>query len=51
MTGTHSYSDPAHPTLNPALISDDARVRFWAEQAGRLDWAQPWHTTHRFEKP
>ncbi|WP_270255546.1 AMP-binding protein [Kocuria marina] len=51
MTGTHSYSDPAHPTPNPALISDDARVQFWVEQAGRLDWAQPWHTAHRFEKP
>ena len=46
-----SYSDPHSPTPNPALISDDAREEFWAEQATRLDWAEPWHTTHRFAKP
>ena len=46
-----SYSDPCSPTPNPALISDDAREKFWAEQATRLDWAEPWHTTHRFDKP
>ncbi|NKE10392.1 MULTISPECIES: AMP-binding protein [Kocuria] len=46
-----SFSDPANPTPNPALISDDARIDFWAAQASRLDWAEPWHTTHRFEKP
>lgn len=46
-----AYSDPHAPTSNPALVSDEARVAFWAEQAGRLDWAEPWHTTHRFEKP
>ncbi|WP_330445757.1 AMP-binding protein [Kocuria rhizophila] len=46
-----AYSDPHAPTPNPALISDEARIEFWTEQAGRLDWAEPWHTTHRFEKP
>ncbi|WP_290499945.1 AMP-binding protein [Kocuria sp. UBA5001] len=46
-----AYTDPHAPTPNPALISDEARIEFWAEQAGRLDWAEPWHTTHRFEKP
>jgi acetyl-CoA synthetase len=24
-------------------------VAFWAEQARRLDWAQPWHTDHTWE--
>lgn len=28
---------------------DAARVDFWAQQALRLDWAEPWHTTHTFE--
>lgn len=47
----HSWSDPVSPTPNPALISDDARIEFWASQATRLDWAAPWHTTHRFDRP
>ncbi|GLU87511.1 hypothetical protein Kosp01_22570 [Kocuria sp. NBRC 114282] len=51
MSAPQSYSDPLAPTPNPARISDEARVAFWAEQASRLDWAQPWHTTHRFAKP
>ena len=51
MSAPQSYSDPLAPTPNPARISDEARVAFWAEQASRLDWAQPWHTTHRFDKP
>jgi acetyl-CoA synthetase len=24
-------------------------VAFWAEQAARLDWHEPWHTDHRWE--
>ncbi|WP_188667952.1 AMP-binding protein [Tersicoccus solisilvae] len=35
--------------VNPAHAGDDARVAFWERQAQRLDWAQPWHTAHRFE--
>lgn len=31
------------------LGEEAARVRFWAEQALRLDWAAPWHTTHSFK--
>ncbi|PYI38721.1 acetate--CoA ligase [Arthrobacter psychrolactophilus] len=27
---------------------DHERISFWAEQAQRLDWAQPWHTDHTF---
>lgn len=46
-----SFTDPRSPTPNPTLESDEARIAFWAGQAGRLDWAQPWHTAHRFEKP
>ncbi|WP_269928438.1 AMP-binding protein [Kocuria massiliensis] len=46
-----AYSDPFHPTPNPALETDEARVSFWERQAGRLTWAEPWHTAHRFDKP
>lgn len=49
-----SYSDPFSPTPNPALISDDARVTFWAEQAkARLSWGELWQesNTYTFEKP
>ncbi|WP_129656744.1 AMP-binding protein [Rothia halotolerans] len=46
-----SFADPARPAPNPAHESDAARVAFWERQAGRLDWAEPWHTAHRFEKP
>lgn len=45
------FSDPHSPTPNPAEESDDARVAFWEKQAARLDWAEPWHTAHRFERP
>lgn len=27
---------------------DHERISFWAEQAQRLDWAQPWQTDHTF---
>ncbi|MPV89407.1 AMP-binding protein [Georgenia ruanii] len=39
------------PAPNPALVSDEARIDFWARQAGRLDWSTPWHTTHRWQPP
>ncbi|WP_425861074.1 acetate--CoA ligase [Arthrobacter sp. TWP1-1] len=29
-------------------VEDALRVDFWAEQARRLDWVQPWHTDHTF---
>ncbi|MHA7177424.1 acetate--CoA ligase [Arthrobacter sp. Sr24] len=28
---------------------ESSRVNFWAEQAKRLDWAEPWHTDHSFD--
>lgn len=31
-----------------ALAATDP-VAFWAEQAGRLDWAEPWRTAHTWE--
>lgn len=38
------------PTARTVRSEEDAaRVNFWAEQAQRLDWAQPWHTDHSFE--
>lgn len=49
-----TYSDPFNPTPNPALESDQARVRFWAEQArSRITWGELWEeeNTHRFAKP
>ncbi|WP_127131469.1 AMP-binding protein [Georgenia sp. SYP-B2076] len=42
--------DNPRDATNPALESDAARVAFWEKQAGRLDWAQPWHTAHTFAK-
>ena len=36
---------------------EDARLRsldsieFWVEQAGRLEWAEPWHTAHTWSPP
>ncbi|WP_218711641.1 acetate--CoA ligase [Arthrobacter sp. BF1] len=37
------------PTASTVRSEEDAsRVNFWAEQAQRLDWAQPWHTDHTF---
>jgi acetyl-CoA synthetase len=29
--------------------ADADPVAFWAEAAARLEWAEPWHTTHRWE--
>lgn len=49
-----SYSDPELASRNPALISDQARIDFWAEQArNRLSWGQLWdeQASHTFLKP
>ena len=39
----------------PGAVSEPGteaeRVAFWERQASRLDWAQPWHTAHTFERP
>ncbi|RAN76724.1 acetate--CoA ligase [Bacillus sp. SRB_336] len=47
-TGQTAVAGAASGT-SPAALADAARVAFWAEQALRLDWAEPWHTTHTFE--
>lgn len=39
----------APTTVTSRTAEDAARVNFWAEQANRLDWAEPWHTDHSFE--
>ena len=39
----------APTTATTRTAEDAARVNFWAEQAKRLDWAEPWHTDHSFE--
>lgn len=49
-----TYTDPAHPTANPALISDEARIQFWADQAkARLSWGELFDEAnpHTFTKP
>ena len=43
-TSSAASADPG-----PDTASHGARVQFWADQALRLDWAEPWHTTHTFE--
>lgn len=50
----YTYTDPAAPTENPALISDRARIDFWAAQAKtRLSWGHPFdeHQAHSFTPP
>lgn len=49
-----TYTDPAQPTPNPALISDEARISFWVQQAKtRLTWGKPFNESnpHTFSKP
>lgn len=49
-----TYTDPAHPTVNPALVSDEARIQFWADQAkARLSWGELFDEAnpHTFTKP
>ncbi|QRZ61415.1 AMP-binding protein [Rothia sp. ZJ932] len=49
-----TFSDPFNPTPNPALISDEARIQFWGDQArARLTWGVPFteENTHSFKKP
>ncbi len=49
-----TFSDPYNPTPNPALISDDARIQFWGDQArARVSWGEPFaqENTHSFVKP
>lgn len=49
-----TFTNPANPTPNPAHISDQARIDFWAKQAReRLTWGQEWpeELTHTFTKP
>ncbi|MET4001815.1 acetyl-CoA synthetase [Arthrobacter sp. UYCu511] len=44
------------PSASPVLAgaaagpasAEQQRLEFWDQQARRLDWAQPWHTTHTF---
>ncbi|ALV45118.1 acetyl-coenzyme A synthetase [Arthrobacter alpinus] len=50
MSSTSFAPESATPrsTANHPSADDSARVNFWAEQAHRLDWAQPWHTDHTF---
>lgn len=51
---TFTYTNPATPTPNPALISDQARIDFWSRQArDRLTWGRPFsdQKAHSFSKP
>ncbi|MBJ2120784.1 acetate--CoA ligase [Arthrobacter sp. MSA 4-2] len=41
-------ADP-DPDLHSDLDVDTDRIRFWEEQARRLDWEAGWHTAHTFE--
>ncbi|PJJ65427.1 acetate--CoA ligase [Compostimonas suwonensis] len=55
LTESRRYPAPAAFTAQANVdAGEHARaaadpVAFWAEQARRLDWAQPWHTTHSWE--
>ncbi|WP_394770402.1 acetate--CoA ligase [Lacisediminihabitans sp.] len=40
------FAETANVTAEWLEASPGDPVEFWAEQALRLDWAQPWHTDH-----
>ncbi|AWB87443.1 acetate--CoA ligase [Mycetocola zhujimingii] len=52
---TRRYPASASFTAQANVSAEDWRradadpVAFWAEAAARLDWAEPWHTTHSWE--
>ena len=35
----------------PEVATEAERIGFWEDAARRLQWNQPWHTAHSFEKP
>ncbi|WP_029088717.1 acetate--CoA ligase [Brevibacterium album] len=49
MTASTTRTPPADQA--PPIEDEAARIAFWERQAGRLDWASPWHTAHTFERP
>jgi acetyl-CoA synthetase len=42
-------SQSPHGAAHAHEADQVSRVTFWAEQALRLDWEEPWHTAHTFE--
>lgn len=42
--------DTASAAAAPQFESEEQRIAFWEDAARRLDWAEPWHTAHRFDK-
>lgn len=52
---TRRYPAPAHiaatANVGPDAAAEAAAdpVAFWAEQAARLEWAEPWHTDHTWQ--
>ena len=51
MTTTEDTKPATEPTAETEPTTEAERVAFWERQASRLDWAQPWHTAHTFERP
>ncbi len=42
--------DTASAAAAPQFESEEQRIAFWEDAARRLEWAEPWHTAHRFDK-
>ena len=41
----------AGPEFATEFATEAERIGFWEDAARRLQWDQPWHTAHSFEKP
>ncbi len=41
----------AGPEVATEFATEAERIGFWEDAARRLQWDQPWHTAHSFEKP
>ena len=47
-TATETVAGPEFAT---EFATEAERIGFWEDAARRLQWDQPWHTAHSFEKP
>nr|WP_246199663.1 acetate--CoA ligase [Arthrobacter zhaoguopingii] len=47
--GLNAPDPQAVPAADPAPDLDTDRIRFWEEQARRLNWEADWQTAHTFE--
>lgn len=46
-----AFASQANVDASIYQVAEEDPVAFWERAAARLDWAQPWHTAHRWEPP